>query len=441
LLRCSRGVAFSNWAGNQRCQPLCVHNLSSEDEISDVLRRASHAKVSCKVVGAGHSFSDVACTDGYMLRLDGLRRLIRVDRDAKLVTVQAGMRLRTLNAALARHGLALGNLGSVSEQTVGGAIATGTHGTGIRLGSLSTLVRNVRLVKADGSVLDLSRTDGDVFEAARLHLGCLGVVTQVTLRCEPAFCLREKVFSVRFDDVLETIPSLVDRYDHVKLWWLPHTDEVQVITMRRVPHEASGRGHDTRVRVAGVLDTVVNRGVFAGLLRVGAWAPSAVPAINRGVGRLFLRPRQRTDRSDRILTLPMPPKHREMEYGIPCEVASLALRRLRDLVRGLRIAVDFVVEVRFVAHDTILLSNAYRRDSCQIGAYIGEHPHRAIYFDAFETLCRQLDGRPHWGKEFDARESDLRTRVPGLRRFLKVRKTLDPHKLFDNRFTRRVLGE
>lgn len=376
-----------------------------------------------------------------MVRLHRMNRVIDVDARAGRVTVEAGMRLRDLNELLARQGLALGNLGSISEQTVAGAVSTGTHGTGVRFGSLPSLVQSLRLVRADGRRMDLSRADGDLFQAARLSLGCLGVITRVTFRCEPAFDLDEKAFTLPFDEAVDQMQDLIDTHDHVKLWWLPHTESVFVVTMKRVPSRGPGLRRSARVWIGNAFETVTNRGAFAALLQIGACAPSTVPAINRAVARAYFRPRRRQDRSDRIFNLPMPPRHRETEYGIPRDVAPLALRRLRELVQSLRVAVDFVVELRFVARDAILLSPSFRRDSCQIGAYMGDHPHRAVYFDAFETLCWQLDGRPHWGKEFGMGAKEIRQRVPGLERFCTVREVLDPDRRFENRFTRRVFGE
>jgi L-gulono-1,4-lactone dehydrogenase len=442
LLRRSRRhvTAFTNWAGNQHCRPSHVHFPRSEEDIAEILDLAAKQKVSAKVVGSGHSWSDAACTDGHMLRLDEMNGVLDIDRKAGCVTVEAGMRLCELNEQLARHGLALGNLGSISEQTIAGAISTGTHGTGVRFGSLSTFVRSLRLMRADGSVMELSRADGDAFEAARLSLGCLGVLTRITLRCEPAFDLEEKSFTLSFDDALDRMLSLVDDHDHVKFWWLPHTDSVFVVTARRIPLTETTRRRRVRNVFAGAAETMANRGVFAALMRAGALAPSVVPSINRAVDQVYFRSRRRVDRSDRVFNLPMPPTHREMEYGIPRDVAPLALRRLRELTHTLRIVVNFVVEVRFVAHDSILLSPSFGRNSCQLGAYIGEHPHLPIYFDAFETLCRQLNGRPHWGKEFQASADDLHQRIPGIGRFLSVRRALDPNKRFDNRFARRVFG-
>ena len=394
-----------------------------------------------KVVGSGYSWSDVACTEGHLVRLDRMNRVLDVDARARRITVEAGMRLGDLNEHLARLGLALGNLGAISKQTVAGAISTGTHGTGMRFGSLCALVQSLRLIRADGRTMDLSRTDGDLFQAARLSLGCLGVITRVTLDCEPAFDLEETAFNLPFDEAVDQLQSLADTHDHVKLWWLPHTGSVFVVTMQRVPSRGAGRRRPLRTVVGDALETVANRGAFAALLRVGASAPSTVPAINRAVARAYFRPRRRRDRSDRVFNLPMPPRHRQMEYGIPRDVAPLALRRLRELVRTLRVAVDFVVELRFVARDAILLSPSYGRDSCQFGAYMGDHPHRMVYFDSFETLCWQLDGRPHWGKEFGLRAKELRQRVPGMERFCNVRRSLDPDKRFENRFTRRLFDD
>lgn len=442
LRRSSRqGTTFTNWGGNHTCRPLAMHAPTSEDEIAAILDQARTTRTQVKVVGSGHSWSEAACTSGHHIRLDRMSRVLEIDRQAGHVTVEAGIRLEDLNEHLAREGLALSNLGSIAKQSIAGAVSTGTHGTGVRFGSLSTFVRNIRLILADGTAVDLSRTDGDRFEAARLSLGCLGVITRLTLRCEPAFDLEERTFCLPFEEALDRMQALVDQHHHVKFWWLPHTNRIFVVTMRRVPLEEKTKRHRVRNVFRDGAETVANQLVFASLMRIGAAAPVVVPAINSAIATVYFRSRTRVDRSDHVFNVPMPPRHREMEYGIPRDVAPLAMRRLRDLVRNLRIAVDFVVEARFVAKDSILLSPSRGRDSCQLGAYMGDHPHRSMYFDAFETLCGQLDGRPHWGKEFHLSAEDLRHRVPGIKRFLEVRRSLDPRKRFGNTFTRRVFGD
>jgi L-gulonolactone oxidase len=164
-----------------------------------------------------------------------------------------------------------------------------------------------------------------------------------------------------------------------------------------------------------------------------------MPAVNRGAQRLLFGERKRVDRSDRIFNVRIPPTHREMGCGIPREMAPLALRRLRDLIARLRIEVGFVVDLRFVAAGELLMSSCYQRDTCKLGAHIGEHADRSLYFvDIFQTLRKQLGGRPHWGKEHDLGAAEISVRFPGYGTFAALRRELDPLGVFENAFIRRV---
>lgn len=441
-----------NWSGVHRWRPHAYEEPSSEEQVAHLLGRAGEEGRTVKVVGGGHSWSDIAATDGYTLRLDRMNRVLEVDVDRAVVTVEAGMRLRELNEHLAVRGLAMPILGSISEQSIAGAIATGTHGSGVGFGSLSAAVRALRLVTARGEVLDVDGSDPELFAAARLHLGCLGVVTRVTLQCEPAFRLRERVALVRFDEALTRLDELVHAGEHVKLWWLPHTDLVRVSTLDRTQDPLTEPGSvmrtaqslagliaRRRVDLPAVLDAAVNDRVLTGLMALSRRRPGLTRRINGAIGAAYFKDSVRVGRSDRVFNLVMPPVHREMEYGIDIAESAAALRELRALIERERLQVNFVVEARFVAADDILMSGAYGRTSCQLGAYIGECGSRAAYFRGFEALCLARGGRPHWGKEFGCDAAAVRAVFPGYDRFAATRQRLDPDGLFVNAFVRRIL--
>jgi FAD-linked oxidoreductase len=418
---------FVNWARTASCAPAAFARPRSEDELREVLRGAKRAKV----VGGGHSWSDAACTDGVLISLDALDEVVSID-DRK-VTVEAGIRLDALNEELARRGLALGVIGSIARQSVAGAIATGTHGSGPRHGSLASLVCGLRLMLADGSVRDLAPGD-DLFDAALVSLGALGVDTRVTLACEPAFRLEELAGPVAFDEAIERIPRLARDEAYVKLWWLPHTDVVQIYRYRRTEEPATSRAF-----VRWFDQHVVNRIVFAAALRFSGWFPASIPRINALVRALYFRPTRRIARSDLALTIAMPPLHEEVEYAIPIERAAEALRGMRALIERERLRVNFVVELRFVAADRAWMSPAYGRDSAYVGAYMARAEGIDRYFAAFEREMIALGGRPHWGKQFSLGAAQLRDLCPNHARFRALRDSLDPGRLFDNGFLRRVL--
>lgn len=426
---------FVNWARNQRSRPRQRHLPASEVEIVDLVRAIRERGERLRVVGAGHSWSAAAVTDQHLVSLDRHARVVRVERESKRVTVDAGIRLHALSAALDREGLALTNLGSISEQSVAGAIATGTHGTGLTHGVLATQVVALRLVTGAGDVRVVTPADGDLLDAARVSLGCLGVVSEVTLQCRDAFDLEERAWSLPFDDACRALPELGREHEHFKAWWLPHTGRVQLFAYTPTTAPRHGVGRFSRL-----MDGAVNRVAFTGILGAGRALPAAIPTLSRLVGKTYFRERRRVDRSDRLFNVAMPPRHLEMEYGLPLEATTEVWRATRRLMEQQRLRVNFVQEARFVAPDQCHLSPAYGRESCQLGAYMAPSADLERYFRGFEAIALAAAGRPHWGKLFYARAAELAARYPLWERFQALRRELDPDGVFDSDFTQEVLG-
>ena len=228
---------WRNWAGNQQCVPAAIAHPSGTDEIAAVVKEAAAAGGRVKAVGSGHSFTGIACTTGTLLQLDRHTRLLAVDREAGRVTVQAGMRLSTLNRALALYGLALPNLGDIEYQTVAGALSTGTHGTGAAFSCLATTITGMELVTGDGSVVvlsDSSDADAAALASARVGLGALGIVSSLTLQCVPAFYLRAQEGPRRFDEVLDEFDALADGNEHFEFYFTPRGRHALVKRNNRV---------------------------------------------------------------------------------------------------------------------------------------------------------------------------------------------------------------
>jgi L-gulono-1,4-lactone dehydrogenase len=216
---------WRNWAGDQRCLPVRIERPKGRAELVEAVRRATDEGSTVRAVGAGHSFTDVACTGGVLLRMDRLDRVLDVDREAGLVKVEAGIGLRALSETLWGYGMALENLGDIDKQTVSGAISTGTHGTGARFRNLSTQVEAVELVLPDGTLLDVSAdSELDALPGVRVGLGALGVIATVTLRTVPAFTIRRVDSPLALDRTLEGIQDLADGSDHFEFYVFPHTE-------------------------------------------------------------------------------------------------------------------------------------------------------------------------------------------------------------------------
>jgi FAD-linked oxidoreductase len=325
------------------------------------------------------------------------------------------------------------NQGDVDPQTLAGAIATATHGTGGRFGNLSSQVVGVRLVTGAGEVVEL--TDGDELRAARVSLGALGAIAAVTLRCVPAFTIHRIDEPRPLDDVLPRLDELVDAHDHWEAFVMPYTRRAFTLSSRRTDRAPEPPG-----RVAAfVHDVIVENAVLGLFCRTGRLVPRAIPTLNRVLSSLMGRA-EHIDASNRVYANTRLVRFTEMEYAIPRENAAEALERVLALIERRRLPVGFPIELRVVAPDDALLSTAYERPT----AYIAVHQYVGMefetYFRAVEAIMDEYEGRPHWGKRHYQSEATLRPRYPEWDRFGEIRARLDPERKFENDYLRRVLS-
>ena len=427
---------WRNWSRELSCAPAEIVDPGSIDEVVDAVGRAGHGGRRVRVAGAGHSFTELVPTDGTLLRLGRMSRVLDVDRASGLVRVEAGITIHELNARLAEHGLALENLGDIDVQTIAGAMATATHGTGARLRNIPSQAVEVELVTGEGEVVRCSAEhDPDAWRAARVSLGALGVVTAVTLRCIPAFTLRGVDRPAPLEETLDRLAASVDGNEHFEFFTFPHSPLALTRTNNRVDDTPRPPG---RAR-EWTEDILLGNHVFGGLCRLGRRFPGQIPRINRLVSRVA-GSQTRVDRSDRVFASPRLVRFTEMEYAIPRAHAATAVRGVRDLIDSGGFQVNFPIELRFVAGDDALLSPAHDRDT----AYVAVHTFAGMafepYFRAVEELMDGLGGRPHWGKRHFQSAATLRERYPAWDRFAGVRARLDPAGRFANAHLDRVLG-
>ena len=427
-------MRWSNWAGDQHCAPAAYEEPASEEEISAAIGRAVAAGKALRVAGSGHSFTDAACTDGHMLSLRRMNRLISADAESGLVEVEAGITLHELGPLLAGRGLAMENLGDVDAQSLAGALATGTHGTGARFRNLSAQVAALRLVTADGSIVSCSADDDpDLFRAARVGIGALGVVSAVALRCVPLETLRRTDDQRPLDEVLGRFEELVDGHERFELFTFPYSGLALTRVTERVDEEPAPPPAEW------LRDVLLENGALGAFCRAGRAFPRLVPPINRALGKLATGS-VRTDRSYRIYANPRYVHFTEMEYAITRAAGPEAVRAVLDLIERRRLPIVFPIEVRVVAGDDALLSPAHERDTC----YIAVHQYRGMefegYFRAVEAIMDGYGGRPHWGKRHYQSAGTLRERYPEWDRFAAVRDRVDPQRVFQNDYARRVLG-
>src|SRR5579859_2401587 len=391
---------WRNWAGTATAAPVRWCRPRSEAEIAAAVKEAAASGLTVRALGSGHSFTAVAATSGVALDLSGWTGITAADTRTGLVTVRSGTTLRALNAELGGLGLAMANLGDIDVQTVAGALNTGTHGTGARLGGLATQIEGLELVLADGSVVACSAsTRPDLFAAARIGLGALGVVTSVTLRCVPAFTLLADERPQPLEEVLEQFDALAEGNDHFEFYWFPYGRHALVKRNNRV---AGAAGSAVPVpplpawRRFWEFEVMENAG-FGALCRLGRARPRLIPALNK-FSSSALSARTYSETSHRVFVTPRRVRFTESEYAVPRESLGHVIAELRRAVSRLADPVMFPVEVRVAAADDIWLSTAYGRES----AYIAIHQYAGLpyqdWFDRFESIVAEVAGRPHWGK-------------------------------------------
>jgi FAD-linked oxidoreductase len=418
-------LRWRNWSGRVECAPAAFHRPADAAGVVEAVRESASAGRKLRVAGSGHSFSPLVATSGTLLSLERLSGLEDVDVDATRATVRAGTTLHALGETLDGHGLAMENLGDIDRQSLAGAIATGTHGTGASFGSLSTQVVGLRLVTAAGDVIECSdEREPDLFKAAQVSLGALGVVVAARLRLRRAYRLRYQRRREGFEECAERIEAYRTGHRHFELYWFPHTDAVQVKLL-----DETGEPADPARFGDFLNDVLLENAAFGAMSRACRALPSLCPRMSRLAARFVsegtcVRPSFRAFATRRLV------RFQEMEYALPADRGIEALRELKEHVARKRVAVHFPVELRYVKADDIWLSPCYRRDTAFVAVHMYRGMEFAGYFDAAESIFRGHGGRPHWGKMHGLTARELARLYPRWEAFRSVRRRLDPSGLF-----------
>jgi FAD-linked oxidoreductase len=431
------GVTWRNWAGNQRANPRRVLTPRSAAEVADAVRLGAELGLPVRMAGSGHSFTPAAVTDGILLRAAGLSAVRSIDFKAGLATAEAGCTLRVLNETLLARGLALANLGDIQEQTVAGAIQTGTHGTGRDSGGIAAQVAALELVLASGEVVTCSATERpELLSAAAVGLGALGIITAVTFRVVPAFLLEAREEPMRWDEVLRRLDELTGENEHFEFYWFPHTGNC--LTKRN--NTAPGPARPLDPARKWLDDELLSNTVFGLTCRLGHRVPSVIKPVNRVAARA-LGARTYVDASHRVYTSRRRVRFKEQEYAVGREHLAGVLGELRGLFDQRDWRISFPIEVRVSPPDDLWLSTAHGRDSAYIAIHVFHPSPHDPYFRDVEALFTAVGGRPHWGKMHTRDAEYLAGVYPRFTDFAALRDTLDPDRRFGNVYTRQVFGD
>lgn len=410
--------AWCNWSGNQTATPQRIAAPADIDALRSVVTESAGP---VRVVGAGHSFTPVAATEGTLLKLDGLGLVHSVDRQAKRAWVNAGARLKHLSPELDRHGLAFRNLGDINEQSLAGAISTATHGTGARMPCLSAEITGLKIMLADGGMLRVSKDeDADVFDAARVSLGMLGVLVEAEVQLVDAYRLHRKTWAEPLDCLIGHAPSRWQTRRNYEFFYVPFAG--YGINIAHEETEAAPTARAEQDDDEAVL----------GLKRARDYAGEDLKGRKAFLKDAF----ERFDGEDvignswELLASQRNVRFNEMEYHLPEKKALSVLKDVIDLIEKKRPDVFFPIEVRRTRGDDIWLSPFQGGGRVSIAVHAYHEDDYEFFFSDIEPLFRKAGGRPHWGKLHSLKSPQLSDLYPEFVSFCNVRNRLDPEGRF-----------
>jgi len=431
---------WQNWSGWVKASPETIARPASEDELAAVLASAEKARV----VGTGHSFTALGATDGTLIDLSNMAGVISVNDERTEALIWAGTPIHQLGRELFAHGAALINQGDIDRQTIAGAISTGTHGTGPSLGAFPTMVKALRLVTPSGEVIDATPFENtDVFEAGRLSLGALGVLSQVLLEVRPAYKLLEKGWTAPANDCLRSLNILQMATRHFEFFWFPFADHVICKSLEETDadplplrgEEQSARAMAEEAQVRRMFDLTARLPFLSAPVTRYMTSQARKGSMER-----HAKSGDQVRWSHDAFPSPRNIRFNEMEWALPAEAGEEALREIVAYVRQKGVRVAFPIEFRYVAEDNVWLSPFNGRASVTIAVHqYHKQPYKS-FFDHCETVFRSLDGRPHWGKLHRAAEPDFAEWYPDWSRFQEVRRRLDPSGKMLNEHLTTIFG-
>lgn len=389
--------AWKNWAGNQNCKATIVMPKNKE-ELIGYIKKAKIDKKTVRAIGSGHSWSDIVCNSGYLINTDKLNKVVSVNKQKNQVTVEAGIKLSELNKKLHELNLSLSNQGAITKQSLAGAISTATHGSG-KTGTLASFITKVELVDSDGNLKTLCSCENtDLFIAARTSIGSLGIMTELTVQCEPLFKVKQEYKTVSWQEFLDSYEKLVAENDYIEFYWYVNNDLVDMTITNKVSNR-------TRIRESKEYSIDYSYKLLAG-----------------SRGSVYM----------------------EEEIAMARARFVEAAKAARQLVQqeAQKSSLFSGILFRFVSGEQQnILSPASKQDVVYFSITTSSTIGYESFFKRYYDLMIKFKGRPHWGKINYLTKKDAQELYgDDLAQFIEIRKKLDSHGLFSNEFTKRIFG-
>ncbi len=419
---------WTNWSGGQQSSPSATVRPLDEAGVRAAVRRARERGMRIRPVGAGHSFSPLAVADDVALELSALTGVVRFGDDR--VRVRAGTTLAELNTELTARGQALAVLGDVDTPTVAGAVATGTHGSCARTGSLSAPVTGMRMVTGAGVAVEIGPPELD---AARTALGALGVVTEVEFAVRAEFVLRISQARVPLAEALST--DYLDGHHWAEFSVFPYAGDALARWADEVTDEPDP---PSAVRTFVERRLVRSAAVGSGVA-LGRSVPRLVPTINRVATRLT-GTGSVTDLAHRALAARPVTRWEESEFALPRPALAAGVHELLDAITARELDVGFPLEVRIGPAETGWLHPAYGRETGWVAVHAAAGVDPEPLLSLAEEVLGGYGGRPHWGKRHDWTADRVAAAYPRFADFQAVRDRLDPGRVLTNPHLDALLG-
>lgn len=387
---------WKNWAKNQRCTTSIVTPKNTQ-ELIDIVKKAAQEHKTIRAYGTGHSWSNIVCNDGYILNTDKLNNIISVDKNKRQVTVQAGIKLKDLNEQLAQHGLSLSNQGAITEQSLAGVVSTATHGSG-KTGTFASFITQIQLLTADGNLKTISATqNNEFFPAVRTSIGMLGIMTELTIQCEPLFQVQRTIKTMNWQQIVQEYENLLTLHDYMQFYWYVSDNSVSVLIHDRIPSE---KKIDPEPQKNG----------------------NSYSMLSGNIETIYV----------------------EEEIAIPRPYFIQAAQEAQKLVQQSfnKDKMFSGILFRFVqAEKDNILSPAADRDVVFFSITTQSTQGYEAFYKEFYTAMLKFNGRPHWGKiNYLTQKDTQKLYGDNYTQFVALRKKLDPQGVFSNEFTKQVFG-
>ena len=428
------GEKWTNWANNVISYPSEMYLPQSTEEVTKIVKHARESGKTIRVTGAAHSFSAVAMPEHIALSLHNMRGLIAVNKEKQEATLWAGTYLYEIGPLLAQFGFALINMGDIQEQTIAGAVSTGTHGTGVTLGSLSSTVTKWGFVDGTGTYREHTRGMDDLSEALHVSLGMLGVLVQVTIRVMPLYSLHYVGTRDTLANGLTIFSEDIRQHRHVEWFYFPGSETIQVKRMNAV---APVYQSDWSKRMETLKLQIVENGAFYAISELCKWRPSLSGAMSKLAAANVVEG-EKTGISYEIYPSPRSVKFQESEYAIPLAQFEACMEEIHATFKKGVFNVHFPLECRTTAGEAGYLSPTQGQES----AFIAFHMYKGLpeepYFEWVHTMMKKYKGRPHWGKQNHLTAKYVYELYPDIEKFLEIRSQYDPDHVFFTGYLRKL---